>query len=381
MRNAAKYIAAFVIAVICLIPPVFIQIHATVNTTAWMWGILLGGFLGFLYLFTKANPWVKALVVFSFVGCFSSSVPYLSFSLYLSVILGAYFYLMCLSIDDWEPVYKTIQSLFFVSVLLIVMQRFQGDTLLNFNRKAAVFFGTINNPMMLASYITCLTPFLIMRNRLNAIPVLLVAVMSQSAGMVFSLGAGILFYLCFKIKNKWVSVLVALTLMVMAFALVRKDTAVINFMDGGRGKIWQRTIELVEKSPWMGRGIGTFQVIFPVFSADISGGFAGDWNYEWTIGSWIAWRKTHNCWLQLYFEIGRLGIIGILGLAFSYLWMFIRVHKTPVIIFATVGMVILAANMTVHFPTRMPQTVIVLLSYLAFYEFILKKGEVKYALR
>ncbi len=283
---------------------------------------------------------------------------------------------MCLHIDDWEPIYKVTQSLFFISILLIVMQAFKGDTLLNFNRKASVFFGTVNNPMMLASYITCLTPFLILRSRINIIPILLVAFLSHSAGMVFSLAAGLVFYLGFKIKKKKLLVFLFVLIALGSFGYVRKDTAVINFTNGGRGQIWKRTIELTSKKPWTGHGIGSFQVIFPVFSKDIAGGITRPWNYEWTVGKWIAWRKTHNCWLQLYFELGRIGIIGILGLILFYLRRFIRSPKTEFIILSTTGLVIFMANMTIHFPTRMPQTVVVLLSYLAFYEVMTrKKGE------
>ena len=66
--------------------------------------------------------------------------------------------------------------------------------------------------------------------------------------------------------------------------------------------------------------------------------------------------------------MGRLGAIGILGLVGHYVWKFIRAKKTPVVILAGTGLVIFMANMTIHFPTRCPQTVIVLLTFMAFYE-------------
>ena len=381
MKNIAKYLVAFIIAVLCLIPPTRIHLQCTANTTPWMWGILGGGLLGFLFLFTKANAFIKLTIIFCFINSFLSSAPYMSLTLYLSVVAAGYFYLLCLQIEDWSAVYKVVQSLFFVSVLLVILQAFGKDTLLNYTQAPGVFFGYVNNPMMLASFITCLTPFLIIGNPLNVFPIAIIAYMSGSSGMVLTLMMALVFFLFFKIKNKLWYGLVTLVLMTGMWFSVQNDPAIKCFSWGGRGLIWKRAFELSNEKPWTGWGIGTFQVIFPTLSKDVAGGMSDKWVYEWTEGDWIPWRKTHNCWLQLLFELGRIGFVGVLGLAGYYIRMFVKSPKRPIIILVGAGLVVFMVNMTIHFPTRMIQTLIVMLAYLAYYERILKcEGETYYGL-
>ena len=253
------------------------------------------------------------------------------------------------------------------------MQQFQMDTLLNFNRKAAVFFGTINNPMMLASFIICLTPFLLLHNKINIIPISLAVWMSGSSGAILSLATGVLFYLFFKIKRKTVYVVLVFLIMTIVLSCSYLDWKMhpdANFptfsLLGQRGLIWQRSLSLANQHPLMGWGIGTYQVLFPVYSRDIAGGIIGNWSYEWTEGDWIAWRKTHNCLLQIVFEVGWTGLLlflGFIGSLFLGLW---RVRKTKPTVLTMTGLVILGTNMAVHFPSRMLQTVIIMVAYLAF---------------
>lgn len=377
MKTAAKYVAALVVAILCLMPPVAIKIEATINSTPWLWCILMSGLLGFLFLYTKANPFIKFLVIFCFINSFLSSTPYMSFTLYISVVAAAYFYLLCRQIRDWSVILKVVQGLFFVTMPLIVLQAFGKDTLLNFNSAPEIFFGTINNPMMLASFIACLTPFLIIGNPLNIAPILIIAYMSQSAGLIFTLAVALVFYLFFRIRNKLLYFLTILILTGSVFAFVYKDTAVQCFKEGGRGPVWRRTIELANEKPWTGWGIGTFKVVFPTLSKDVAGGITDKWVYEWTEGDWIAWRKTHNCWYQFIFELGWIGFAGMLGLVGFFIWRFIRVKKTHIVIMAGTGLMLYMANMTVHFPTRMIQTLVLMLCYVAYYEHVTSQEDRK----
>ena len=166
MRKIPAYIIAICIVLLALLPPKFIEIDCTVNSTLWLWATIAAGFLAFMFVFTKANAWIKAIVVYSYINCFLSKAPYLSFTIYFSVIAVAYLYLLALSITDWEPIFRTIQSLFLLSVLFIILQTFGKDSLLNFGKTTPVFYGTIFNSMILASYLTCLSPFLLARNKL-----------------------------------------------------------------------------------------------------------------------------------------------------------------------------------------------------------------------
>lgn len=239
MKKLAKYIAASIIAVFALIPPVSIKVFMTVNSTFWLWMILSAGFLGLAFSYTKADIWLKALVIYCFINCFLSRAPYLSFSMYASVVASAYFYLLCLKGEDFEPVFKTVQCIFLLFVILIVMQAFKTDTLLNFNRPEPVMLGTIGNKMVLGSFIVCLAPLLISYRKLNIVPVAIVAFISGSRGAVLALLAGIVVYILFRLKNKVAIVVLLAALGAGLCMYARKDSAITNFFSGGRGPIWK----------------------------------------------------------------------------------------------------------------------------------------------
>ncbi len=367
LKNPIKYIVAGIIAVLALIPPVKIQLACTVNTTVWLWCVLIGGFLGFFLLYSKINIWLKFLVIFSYISCFTSAAPYLSFTLFWSVLASVFFYMMCLQVKDWTPVMRIVQSLFCLTLLLIIMQQFQSDTLLNFNKKAAVFFGTIHNPMMLASFIVCLSPFLLLHNKLNIIPIVAALLLSKSSGAIFSIAAGLFFYMSLTVKSKTKKIAVLLLIAILCFAYTYKDGKFQAFNKiERRGPIWARALKASAVHPIMGYGIGTFQVVFPVLAEGIMTSHPGPWTYEWTEGDWIAWRKAHNCWLQILFETGLIGLFLFLGFVctlFFKLWRHSKIETTAM---PLTGLVILGVNMTVHFPSRMLQTVIVMIAYLAF---------------
>lgn len=368
LKRVSGYLVATIIAIAALIPPKFYEIKCTAHTTAWIWAVLIAGFLAFMFLFCKANILVKGLVLYSFINCFLGSAPYISFTMYLSVIACAYFYLLCLKIEDWSTMLKTIQSLFLLTALLLIMQALKKDTLLNFTRDTSVYFGTINNKMMLSSYIVCLTPFLIIRNKYYIVPVLVIAAISESAGMVLSLTAGIVFYLLFKIKNKVALITVIAVILMIAFTYTYYDRSSIDFFNasGTRIPAWLKTVELTQERPFFGYGIGTFKVLFPVLS---NGMIVNDGD------KWLSFLRTHNCWLQLLFELGFAGFILILGLVGRIIWKFKQARKTEPVLISMAGLVIYSVNMSVHFPTRMIQIVLILIGYLAYFEIVTNQNQ------
>ncbi len=366
MKRLSGYSIATIIAIAALIPPNFYEIKCATNTTAWLWGALISGFLAFMFLFTKSNGWVKALVLYCFINCFFSRAPHISFTMFFSVIVCAYFYLLCLHNEGWTIILNTIQSLFLLSTLLIVMQAFKCDTLLNFDRSRVVFYGSINNTMMLASYITCLAPFLIIRNKYYIIPVLAIAVMSNSAGMVLSLAAGIVAYAIFKVKNKIALVVVTTGVLLAGLIYTYCDLSFGGFFigSGARFPVWGKTLELLRENPYSGFGIGTFKALFPVLSEGMMP--AGN-------SLWHSWLRPHNCWIQFMFELGYVGFIIVLGFVGYLIHLFKKSEKTNMVILAISGLAIIGVNMIWHFPTRLTQIVLILICYLAFFERLMKK--------
>lgn len=135
----------------------------------------------------------------------------------------------------------------------------------------------------------------------------------------------------------------------------------------------ERSIELSNKYPWQGQGISTYRVIFPLFSADVAGGSSPSWNYEETTGTWLAWRRTHNCWLQILFELGRIGFILFIGFLCSLFYRFAKCLKTEPVILAFSGMAILGTDMLIHFPSRLEHSVPVMICFLALFTVVTQR--------
>ena len=78
----------------------------------------------------------------------------------------------------------------------------------------------------------------------------------------------------------------------------------------GRLVIWQPAWEIIKESPWFGTGIGTYYLISPPhrLPADASAGYF-----------------VHNDYLQLWLEIGAVGLLLLLVLQLSVLWTLCRV--------------------------------------------------------
>jgi Tfp pilus assembly protein PilF len=76
--------------------------------------------------------------------------------------------------------------------------------------------------------------------------------------------------------------------------------------------IWEQTWEIIKESPWLGKGLGVFGLIFPSHQnpLDTSAGF-----------------MVHNDYLQIWLEAGLPGLILLLGIYASAFAMFIGVLR------------------------------------------------------
>ncbi|MFA5388869.1 MAG: O-antigen ligase family protein [Candidatus Omnitrophota bacterium] len=350
-------IAAFII---CLLAIAFTdQFHLPVlaNTELWFYLVLISGFLGFLFLFSRAHTIVKVFIIYSFINCFLSRAPYLSFTAFAVLMVAAGFYLLCLEIRNYDFIYKAIQSVFFLNVAIIVIQKLGFDKLLNFGHSIAqaTYWGTIGNPMVLGSFIICLVPFLAAYKKQNIFPIGLAVYISRSYGAVLSVLAGLFVYL-----RGWKKLIIVAIVVCSLF--MAKDKIRAHYT-GGRWPVWKRTISLTAREhPFFGYGLGTYKVIFPVLSRDVAGGVTNKWLYQGTEGDWVAWRQAHNCWLQILWELGFIGaglLAGFIGL------LLYRIRKDRILFSSAV---LLLINMSWSFPTRMIQTVPLLILFLTVCE-------------
>ena len=271
----------------------------------------------------------------------------MSFTMFWSLIVCAYYYSLCRQIKDWTLIKKTLQAIFLFVVLLTIAQAFGKDTLLNFGAKSVKIFGIIGNPMIASSFTCVLAPFLLF-SPLNWITLSLMAFLSGSSGAVLSVSAGVVVYAWSKVKKLRVWIVIAAILVSVSFAYKTGDISEVAFR-AGRLPVYLKTIELAIKRPW-GYGIGTFKLLFQVYCGD-------EIQREQPHGQ--TWIKTHNDWLQILFETGFPGFI----LFFGWLVSIIRKVKDPI---KLAGLAILATNMMIHFPNRMVQSVFIILMFLAY---------------
>jgi O-antigen ligase len=342
-----SYILLIPLLILALTPPMALELDCKINSTFWLWMTFVSGFLAFLFLYQKVSAWLKLLVVWLFTSCFFSRAPYISFTMFWSVIVCAYYYAFCKKIKDFTPVKKSLQAVFFFITLLIIAQLFGKDVLLNFNSPNINVLGTIGNRMMSSSFVCILAPFLIV-NPLNWIPLIIISFITWSSGAVLSIGAGLSVYAWARFKKMRLLIIVIAILAPILFAWKTGD--IYQFTRAGRGPVYLKTLELSLQRP-IGFGVGTYKVLFPVM--------CGKEIRKQQPGR--EWNTAHNDWLQMLFEMGFVGVILLMGWLISI----VRKTKDPI---KLAGLAILATNMMVHFPMRMVQCAFIILMYLAYCE-------------
>jgi len=81
----------------------------------------------------------------------------------------------------------------------------------------------------------------------------------------------------------------------------------------GRFMIWEQAWNLIKESPWLGKGLGTFGLVFPSRQHPLDGS---------------AGFMVHNDYLQLWLEAGLPGLVLLLAIYVSTLVLFIRVLRS-----------------------------------------------------
>jgi hypothetical protein len=314
LKNIHSYIVSTILVLLALIPPVPLFIP---NPDAMWWTILvvLFGFLGFLTIFLKTPLFIKIIAIGGFINCFLSAAPYVAFTSYLSLLFCCYFYILCTKVKDWDIIFKAILTVVIFNLFFMAMQFLGKDSLLNFGLgKNIVEHGIVGNRMQLESFLL----------------VALVLLMAIKG-----------------VNKKIVSLIaIAFVLILLVYTDAVSPAILHNPLDG-RWPIWKATIHLANQRPLFGWGIGTFKDIFWPLS-----GLQGKTAH--------MWRTCHNEFLQILFETGYVGLSFIVGL-FGYFFYKLRNNKTLLI-----GLSLIALDMSIHFPMRVANTVLILITFFAF---------------
>lgn len=312
-----SYIVAVLIAFFALIPPIIIIIPNP-SFNIWVMMVVISGFLGFLTLFLNTNIFIKILSIGGFINCFFSCVPHECFTSYVSLLVCCYFYILCSKVKNWNLIYKTVLCIVIYNLFFMTMQFFGKDSLLNFSMgKNIVEHGILGSRMELESFLLiCL--------------VLLLA-----------------------IKGSWkIMALMGLSLIIMLCIYKDSPVPILHNPLNSRIPVWLATIKLSNQHPFMGWGIGSYKFMFFPLSGLHT----------------FPWKQAHNDFLQILFETGYTGLAVMLSIVG------VLIYKLRKNITLLIGLGLICVDMSIHFPFRVGNTVLILICFLAYCETKIKEA-------
>lgn len=349
-----SFLAIVIFVCLSLIPPINFIISNPPHEY-WLWIVLIAGFFGVFTLTISTNFTLKLIAIGSFILCFFSSIPYLSFTAYVPVVVCCYFYILCTRIEDWTMILKAGQALVVFNLLVIFMQLIGHDPLLNFGKFHVEQFGTIGQHMQMGSLSVILSAILISFNPLNFIFPLLVGIICHSSWTFLCAGIGIFTYLYNDRKFLSKSILAIFISIFIIWGFCTNKFYENTHRDSSRLVVWQKTIEIANKKPWTGWGIGTYKDLFHVISGLDQ----------------VPYRNAHNFVLQLLFEVGYPATGCLLFALGGLLWAL----YTGRLWLPLSGAVMIISDAMVHMPDRMIQTVPLIILFLALCQFQLRRLE------
>lgn len=347
-----SFFALIIFVALSLIPPINFIIHNP-PLEYWLWMVIIAGFFGVFTLFLNTHWVLKATALSVFVNCFFSSIPYLSFTSYVMIIACCYFYVLCTKITDWSIIFNALQSVLILNILFLFMQFIGHDPLLNFGMFHMEHYGILGQHMQMSSFIVIISSLLVMVNKWYMLAPLVLSLFCHSSWSFISVGVGIFVYL-FSIHKK-LAIYVALSFMVLFIIWIIKDHKISENLnkESGRLVVWQRSIELSNKKPWFGWGAGTFKDIFPPISQL----------------KCIPYRNAHNLFIQFLFEFGYpLTICLVVGLG----CLIFNIYRLKLWLPLS-GICMLLSDSLIHFPDRMIQTVPLIIIFLAYTQFQIRR--------
>jgi len=141
-----------------------------------------------------------------------------------------------------------------------------------------------------------------------AIPALvLLIIATASTTAAIAAGVGIAVYFTLRLRPGWKTVAAGLAVMGSMIFLIHMVDPVDRTLGDPRFRIWRHVVQTYDSAPW-GRGLGSFQQIFPYF-------IAGDAELTKTVeiarvgnkpvlSTDVWWKSAHNEYLQAGFELG-----------------------------------------------------------------------------
>lgn len=374
LKAIYSYLLAIGVALLIIAPSIDYTIPLMVNSFHWCYIVVVAGLFGSMMISKKAYWSLKVLSIYLFISCFFSQIPYVSFNAY--ILIAATFYLfLAFKYVDHKILINFIEAAFWFEVILAVLQLMERDTLMSFGASVTqdlkviveprryVFLGSVMQYMRFASVLALMAPFLLLKSRWYLVPIAIVCVLSQASNFALSLIAGVTTYLVLRFKKQafWAVGFAAMCAAAYAFYDIDSIRAAVKPEHGGRLVSWWAIVKTwvmdtaASKPPvlagpvrwdWIffGHGIDTFLPLFPVYKHDMN-----------------PFPQAHNCWLQFLWEIGLVGTGLIVAYTSSLVLKLYRLRRYDLL----GGLACVATNMFFAFPTRMTQTMLMIVSFAA----------------
>lgn len=364
------------LGILSLFPPIGYEMNLFIRPDLWLYLVLISAFISFNLILTCKDLLLKAFVIFVWVSCFYSESPFISFNAYLFFVFGLLIF-STMKYCKADILIKFIETAFWVQLIIIFMQQTNSDVLMNFgtrydfinngavlhitsDKEHQMFLGTVRQQMRVSSLFAVMAPFLVYKNKWYIIPISILAFISMSAGFALSVIAGCFSYFFITSKHKKLISAISIFCAVIYF-FIDFGSFESAWIDG-RFRIWiviiktwlfNTKLELNSLGDFniqaflTGHGLDTFRYLFPIYKHDPN-----------------PFAEAHNCWLQLAWECGIIGV----GLFVSY---FINLLKRLYVAKEYIllsGLVCIGVNAMSAFPTRMIQTMFIVLTYFAICE-------------
>lgn len=365
-----SYFAAVCTALLIIAPNIDYTIPVLVNSFTWLYWFMVAALFG-MYLLTRKLPvTLKILSVYLFLTCFVSQIPYVSFNAYILIVATFYFFLIYKKCD-YKIIFNMIAAAFWLQVFIVTMQLLGFDTLQSFDtHRHNVFLGTVMQYMRFSSLLAILAPLLVLKSKWYIIPIIALAVVSKSSSFGLSVIGGLFVYLSLEYKRYFVFILIATIMAGVGYFLWDRGSFIIAFTVG-RVPVWGDVIRtwlmdtsgefvlplqgpIEWKSIFFGRGIDSFLPLFPIYKHDAA-----------------PFPQVHNCWFQFLWEIGLVGFSLISAYSVNLIRKLYKMRQYLLI----GGLTVIAINMFFAFPTRITQTILTIVCFLAYCQKQIEGGE------
>lgn len=366
MRKIVSYALGLSVGLLAVAPPINYTIPVVINSFWWLYAVVVCALLAFWLCVSVLPVMLRVLAIYIFVNCFLSMSPYLSFNAFMLVV-GALLCFILFLYADYKIILNFVFAAFFVQIAMLIFQLFGMDKLMNFDRPEPVFFGTVMQYMRLASLFAISAPLLILKNRLFIVPLIVLCVMSSSSSFALALAAGVTVYYILKTRRYYIGACAFLCF--MGFFIFRDWASWHAEMAWGRWTVWPDIIRswcmntlyaqpphlvgpIDLKSIFFGRGLDTFMPLFPLFKHDPN-----------------PFAQAHCDFLQILWELGVVGA----GILCAYMASLVyRLRRSPKYL---AGLACMSVNMFFAFPTRMTQTMLMMVAFIGMCEQEARKAE------